>query len=273
MSGIPNAPPFPVSYSAHTDIQLRDLYARVQGIERTVTIIEGQPVEVDFGTVRLMAIRPPTVAAVNIPYNRGWWQERDDPFRGPPDPVLLASLKAPAIVLSITGSISEQFLPLYGPLYPSEKNYDELNLAVCGWARGHPQAQTRIRPNFAVAKPAFKAQGGLNTYPDLIGFAVEFKITDRNSGSTNLFTGLPPAEQNVGRVLRMDVDLWVGMYTTAPNGNLPFEPQWGLDQKGSIDVVVTYVDSTLDRKKTTIHPINELSEKVLLELGPFWELP
>lgn len=262
MSGAPNAPPFPVPYAAHTDIQLRDLYRRLQRIERTVKIVEGEPVEVDFGTVNLLPIRPVRVVGVNVPYNRGWWGARHDPsfpIREGPDPILVARLGAPVVVLNITAMIKEQLIPYV----------NALRMSVMGLARGRDPIPTSgsIRPNFAVAAPAFQSQSSAPAFDyEMTGFSVNLTINNR----ADMNTGLPDAYQNVGRVLRTAVDLYVGMWTTTGNGGLPFEPDWPDNQKGSIDLVVTYIDSGLDVSRVETRSINDLAGKTLLIQGGSW---
>lgn len=261
MTGVPNAPPYPVPYSAHTDIQMRELYQRVQRIERTVTIIDGESVAVDHGTVKLLPVRPVRVAAVNVPYHRGWW-------RGRQEPILIKNLTAPAVVLSITGSIKDKLVPDYWPA--DGVGMEKLNIAVSGVAPGWDY-QTRLISNFARKINAYASQG---TPPrrEETGFPVAFvykRIFETDPRFTPP-TGLPVADQNVGRVLRTSVDLYVGMYRSGANGEFPFEFNWDPDQKGTIDVVVTYIDSGFEKDRVETRPTNQLADKVLLTQGETW---
>lgn len=260
MSDIPNAPPFPAPYSAHTDIQLRELYSRVQGVERTVKIIEGEPVDVNFGSVKLMAIRPVTVAAVTVPYHRGWWSERQDP-------ILVVSLKAYAVVLSITASVSERLHPPFWGL----DDITKLGMSVSGWATGRDPTKV-FKPNFATTR-RFSAyyEQGQQSLANVIGFPVLFDLDELHLlrwPAVDPDTHLENAYRSVGRVLRTDVDLWVGMHHMDAQGSFPGELDWDPEQKGSIDVIVTYIESSKD--PLDVVPTNALGGEILLKPDPSW---
>lgn len=274
MTGVPNAPPYPVPYSAHTDIQMRELYQRVQRIERTVTIIDGESVAVDHGTVKLLPVRPVRVAAVNVPYHRGWWIGRRDP-------ILIANLTAPAVVLNIAGSIKDKLVPDFWPTGPpgTAGRTDELAISVSGLLPGRDPG-AHVRPIFAVKEYAYTSQGSPGTDRGSTGMPIQFVIDNRHDKEDLIAdpadrSGLPRAYQHVRRVLRTSVDLYVGMYSTRSNGapdasDIRSEFNWDPDQKGTIDVVVTYIDSGFEKERVETRPTNQLADKVLLIQGEPW---
>lgn len=102
MTALPTTPPFPDQSSAQADQMLRELYSRIQTLETTIRITGDGEDPQDLG-FRVLSTTPMRMLSGFIHRSKGVYDGTDHGHE------LLGTLVLPAIVLSVTASISEVF--------------------------------------------------------------------------------------------------------------------------------------------------------------------
>lgn len=104
-----NAPPYPVADSPHTDIELRELYARVSRIERLLGIVvapSGATQLPSFNVSRAILVQ---MGNTTLSYDEGWFNGLPRP--GSPGRRITHDddVDAPGVVLTLAGYVLETF--------------------------------------------------------------------------------------------------------------------------------------------------------------------
>ncbi len=186
-------PPFPVSGDAHTDILMRELYARLRGTEQVLGIGSGDDApeteEVVFSIIRGTPVK---LLQGFVNYDEGWF--RDEPFELPASgpAIVLGSPEPPFVVLQVIVTIDVVFAAsvddpiwadtfgvgtsaavpdIHAPTYYARGAWrPDLATAYRGWEYPMSYVQPRFDP-----LPNFKSVGVVQTQrrPILAGFLQE----------------------------------------------------------------------------------------------------
>ncbi len=100
-------PPYPVADSPHTDLAIRELYARVAAIETAVGITTTPDGDVVEPTVRVSTAVAVQMANKGVRYDDGWFNGQ--PYAAGDGPQHMTYLDGPGVVLSMSAYLVEWF--------------------------------------------------------------------------------------------------------------------------------------------------------------------
>lgn len=221
-------PPFPTAGSAHQDILLRELYARIKVAEQALGIGEGTPSVAPSTDVDLQLVEAIPVKLLQgfVPFDAGWaTPSGPQPRRGP---ILLGDPVPPFVVLDVTANLDIRF------------NYELQGILGFGVGTSVP---TEVNPRWYYAGASADA-----SYLPWPGSELVLGHPDGTSGEMYA---------NIGVVQTSRHPVIAGFYT---GGSVVF-PDWPADMEGQVQVLVLYADSDVGGVSVSL---SELANRTLL---------
>lgn len=222
------APPFPTAGSPHLDIELRDLYSRVNIAERALGIGEGTPSTPPVTDVFIQLIEATPVKLLQgfVRFDEGWSTPGWPQMRR--DSILLGDPVPPFVVLDVVANLDVPF------------NYD-LPFAPLGFG-----VSTDV--DTGVDEKRYYAGTGGQDVSRLDWQGQELNLSRPNAGD---------AYANVGVVQTARRPIVAGFFWVGPR---PFT-DWPADMEGQLQVLVLYADSDIGGESV---PLSQLADRTLL---------
>lgn len=221
------APPFPTVGLPHLDIELRDLYSRINVAEKVLGIGEGTPSTPPVTDVNIQLVEavPVKLLQAFVPFDAGWSVSNRPQFRH--SPILLGNPEPPFVVLDVMVNVDIPF------------NYDIVPAVLSFGVGTSVMTDDDQRIYYA---------GTLANASTLrwVGQELNMSRPDANDGFAN-----------IGVVQTEHRPVVAGFYWIGPQ---PFG-DWPAGMVGQMQVLVLYADSNTGGE---VVPLSALADRTLL---------